>query len=91
MMSVGQTCSECDGHSARAARYCQWCGSELRALEAFETPRIDQTGGCPCCGSAAAEVSWQTAPGQLVCDTDGCPVRTFGPSPAGSPGQGGDA
>jgi DnaJ-class molecular chaperone len=37
MMSVGQTCDDCNGHSARAARYCQWCGSELRALEAFET------------------------------------------------------
>jgi hypothetical protein len=36
-MPVGQTCAECDGHSARAARFCQWCGSELRALETFET------------------------------------------------------
>lgn len=89
-MPTGRTCDDCGGDSARAARFCQWCGKPLRSLEAFETPRGDDTGGCPCCGAAAAEVSWQTAPGQLVCDTDGCPVRTFGPAPAGSSARGGD-
>jgi hypothetical protein len=36
-MPVGQTCPTCDGDSARAARFCQWCGERLRELEAFET------------------------------------------------------
>jgi hypothetical protein len=75
-VSTGQRCDACDGENSRAARWCQWCGASLRGLEDFETPRGD-TDGCPCCGSAPAEVSWQTAPHQSVCSTDGCPVNTW--------------
>jgi hypothetical protein len=32
---------------------------------------------CPVCDSPAADVSWQTAPHQSVCDTDDCPVNTW--------------
>lgn len=77
-MHVGQVCDVCDGRSARAARWCQWCGAALRDLEDFETPRTEgSTDECPCCGSPAAEVSWQTAPHQSVCSADGCPVNTW--------------
>jgi hypothetical protein len=36
-MPVGRTCENCDGENSRSARYCQWCGERLRALEDFET------------------------------------------------------
>lgn len=41
-MSVGRRCEGCDGKSSRAARFCQWCGAPLRALERWEEPRGDE-------------------------------------------------
>ena len=35
----GQSCDDCGATGLGAAdRHCRWCGSELRELEAFETP-----------------------------------------------------
>jgi hypothetical protein len=80
---VTRQCDSCGETSSRAARYCQWCGDNIRELRAFETSDTDEKDNCPCCGGGPAEVSWQTAPGQLVCDSTDCPVRTYGGIPAG--------
>ena len=37
-MTLGRQCDFCSSHSSRAARYCQWCGRQIRALEPFESP-----------------------------------------------------
>jgi len=34
---------------------------------------------CPNCGSEPSSVSWQTAPNQLVCGNDDCPVNSWNP------------
>jgi hypothetical protein len=33
---------------------------------------------CPVCESEPADVSWQTAPGQLICPDGACPVNSWG-------------
>jgi len=37
------------------------------------------TDRCPNCGSEPSSVSWQTAPGQLVCGNSECPVNSWNP------------
>lgn len=70
-----RSCEHCGGVASAAARHCQWCGRRLRELESFES--LYDVDGCPVCGEPAADVSWQTAPGQEVCTTDSCPVNTW--------------
>jgi len=36
------------------------------------------TTGCPTCGAAPGEVSWQLAPGQYYCPNSECSVNTWG-------------
>jgi len=38
------------------------------------------TTGCPACGAAPGEVSWQLAPGQYYCPNSDCSVNTWGGS-----------
>lgn len=38
---------------------------------------MPETPNCPVCGAEPSDVSWQTAPGQLVCSTKNCPVTTW--------------
>ncbi|MCY4731167.1 hypothetical protein KY092_11435 [Natronomonas gomsonensis] len=37
-MTLGRQCDFCSSYSSRAARYCQWCGRQIRPLEPFESP-----------------------------------------------------
>lgn len=46
-MSTGRTCDACEGRSSRAAKYCQWCGRQLREPEDFETVATDGDGHRP--------------------------------------------
>lgn len=36
-MTSSQECTACGGKSSLAARFCQWCGEQLRELQPFET------------------------------------------------------
>lgn len=38
------------------------------------------TGTCPLCDIEPGDISQQTAPDQLVCTNEKCPVRTWDPS-----------
>jgi len=37
----GRDCDSCGGSAPRAARYCPWCGDQIREIESFETPAVE--------------------------------------------------